>query len=116
MTAAASAVVVVERRQVERAHDDPLVRDAEPHAVGQLVLGEHGPEGLGQCLRIGDFAVTQDAGPKRGDGPPLDEDGAVVVDLGGRDVAGVELEPDDGGGALLSLEHGPDIGSRAATA
>jgi hypothetical protein len=27
------------------------------------------------------------------------------VNLGGGDVAGVEVEPDDGGGALLLLEH-----------
>ena len=34
--------------EVERAHDDPLVGDAEPHALGQLVLGEERLERLGE--------------------------------------------------------------------
>ena len=59
---------VVERRQVERAHDDALVGDAEAHALGQLVLGEERLERLGERDGVGDLAVAQDAGPKLGDG------------------------------------------------
>ena len=101
-------------RQVQRARDDPLVGDAEPHAAGQLVLGEERPQLLGQRLRVGDFAVTQDArAAARTTAPRVSETEPFAVGDGGGDVAGVELEPDDGGWGLLSPEHEPVIGRRA---
>ncbi len=99
------ALRVLDHRQVERAHHDALVGDAQPHAAGKVVGVEELAQRLGQGDRIGRLAVAQDAGPQRGDRALLDGHAAVDVNLGGGDVAGVEIEPDDGGGALLLLEH-----------
>ena len=52
---------VVDRRKVERAHDDALVGDAQAHAARQVVLGEQRLERLGEGLRVGDLAVPDDA-------------------------------------------------------
>ena len=84
--------VVEHGGEVERAHDDPLVGDAETHALGQLVLGEERLERLRERDRIGDLAVAHDAGPELGDRAAGQGEGAVDADLGGGEVAGVELE------------------------
>ena len=99
------ALRVLDHRQVERAHDDPLVGDAQAHAAGKVVGVEELAQRLGQGGRVGGLAVAQDAGPQRDDRALLDGHAAVGVNFGGGDVAGVEVEPDDGGGALLLLEH-----------
>ena len=106
---------VVDRRKVERAHDDALVGDAQAHAARQVVLGEQRLERLGEGLRVGDLAVADDARAQMRDRAAGDGDRAVDAHLGGGDVARVELEPDDGGllGGTVSLEHGSDIGTRA---
>ena len=100
-------------RQLQRARDDALVGDAEAHAVGQLVFGEERPQLLGQLHRVGGIAVTEDARGQLGHGSTRERNGAVRAGDGGGDVAGVELEPDDGGWGLLSPEHVPVIGRRA---
>ena len=64
---------------------------------GKLVLGEERLERLGQGGDVGDLAVAQDARAQSGDGAALERQRAVDGDLGGGDVAGVELEADDGG-------------------
>ena len=81
--------------------------------LGQVVLGEERLDGLGERDRIGDLAVAHDAGPELGDRAAGQGEGAVDGDLGGSDVAGVELEPDDAGllGTLLLTEHEGCIGS-----
>ena len=115
MTAAASAFSSSSvGLEVERAHDDALMRDAEAHGLGKLVLGEERLDGLGEGDRIGDLAVAHDAGPELGDRAAGQGEGAVDGDLGGSDVAGVELEPDDAGllGTLLLTEHEGCIGRR----
>ena len=61
---------------------------------------------LGESDRIGDLAVAHDAGPELGDGAAGQGDGAVDADLGGGEVAGVELEADDAGlGGTLLLRN-----------
>ena len=114
-TAAASAFgSSTTTREVERADDDALVGDAEPHALGQLVLGEERLQRLGQGDGIGDLAVAHDAGPKLGDRAAGQGDGAIDADLGGGEMAGVELEADDAGlGGTLLAEHVQCIGIRA---
>ena len=105
-------LLVLERRQVERADDDPLVGDPEPDPVRELVLGEEGLQRLRQRGDVGDLAVAQDAGAEGSDGAALERQRPVDGDLGGGDVAGIEVEADDrglGGGTLL--EHVGDIGS-----
>ena len=89
-------LVVGEHRQVERAHDDALVRDAEAHARAEVVLGEERAQLVGERGRVRDLAVTQDAGRSCGHGALLDRELAVDVDLGGGEVARIELETDDG--------------------
>ena len=108
-------LLVLERRQVERAHDDPLVGDAQAHARGKPVLGEERLQRLRESGDVGDLAVAQDAGAKGGDGAALERHRAVGGDLGRGDVAGIEVEADDrglGGGALL--EHVRGIGREVA--
>ena len=115
MTAAASAFgSSSDDVEIERAHDDALMRDAEAHALRELVLGEERLDGLRERDRVGDLAVAHDAGPELGDRAAGQGEGAVDADLGGGDVAGVELEPDDAGlgGTLLLAEHGRRIGIR----
>ena len=110
---AASRTAAVERLrvvdddgQVERAHDDPLVGDAQAHALGQVVLGEERLDRLGQSDRVGDLAVAHDTGPELSDSSAGQGDGAINGDLGGGEVTGVELEADDAGlGGTLLAEH-----------
>ena len=106
-------LLVLQRRQVERADDDPLVGDTEAHALRDAVLVEERLQRLRQGGDVGDLAVAQDAGAKGGHGATLERHRTVDGDLGGGDVAGIEVEADDrglGGGALL--EHVRDIGGR----
>ena len=57
-------------------------------------------------------------GRELGDRAAGQGEGAVDADLGGGDVAGVELEPDDAGlrGTLLLAEHRRHIGNAASPA
>ena len=113
LTAAASAFgSSSDDVEVERADDDPLVRDAEADARWELVLGEERLDGLRESDRVGDLAVAHDAGPELGDRAAGQGEGAVDADFGGGDVAGVELEPDDAGlgGTLFLRNTGRPIG------
>ena len=62
---------------------------------------------------VDDLAVADDAGSQLGDRAAGQGDVAVDGHLGGGEMAGVELEPDDAGllGGTLLAEHGPWIGS-----
>ncbi len=98
---------VVDRRQVERAHDDPLVGDAEPDAARQLVLGEERAQLVAEGDRIDDLAVAQDARTEVRDSAARHRDRAVDVHFRSRDVAGIQVEADGDVGVLaLLLEHG----------
>ena len=83
--------------------------------LGELVLGEERLDGLRERDRVGDLAVAHDAGPELGDRAAGQGEGAVDADLGGSDVAGVELEPDDAGllGNASSYGARGCIGTRA---
>ena len=103
--------------EVERADDDALMGDAQAHALGKLVLGEERLQRFGECDRIGDLAVTHDAGPKLGDSAAGQGDGAIGAHLGGGHMAGVELEADHtGGSGTLLAEHVLCIGIPRAPA
>jgi hypothetical protein len=90
-------LLVLQRRQVERADHDPLVRDAQPDAGRELVLGEERLQRVRERGDVRDLAVAQDAGAKGSDGAALERQRPVDGDLGGGDVAGIEIEADDRG-------------------
>jgi hypothetical protein len=107
-------LLVGQRRQVERAHDDALVGDAQAHAARQVVLGPEGLQRFREGGHVGDLAVPQDAGAQGGDGAAGERHRPVDGDLAGGQMARVEVEADDRGllgGALL--EHSRDIGRAA---
>ena len=65
-TTSSSILGVVDHRQVQRADDDALVRDAEPDGGGQLVVGEQLAQLLGHRHGVRDLAVSHDAGTELG--------------------------------------------------
>ena len=85
----------LERRQVQRAHDDALVGDTQPNAPAQLVGREQVAQGGGQRVDVNDLAVTHDAGRQLRAGGALDLDLAGAR-LDGGDVAWLDVEADDG--------------------
>ena len=92
---------VLDRRQAQRADDDPLVADAEPHPLGELVLGEERLQRLGEGVGVGDLALVEGARRRAGSiaaGDHLRR--AVDRDLGRGDAAGLDVETDDGAGLL----------------
>jgi hypothetical protein len=82
-------LLIVDLRQVELTHDDLLVRDAEAHALRELVLLEEFLEGVAQSGDVGDFTVADDA---RGE---LDADCAldpVRVRLDGGEEGAIQVQ------------------------
>ena len=60
-------LLVLDERQVERAHDDALVGDADAHAGAEVVVGEQGAQRLAERGGVDDLAVAQDAGTQMRD-------------------------------------------------
>ena len=58
---------VLDRGQAQRADDDALVADPEPHPLGELVLGEERLQRLGEALRVDDLALVEGAWLQRAD-------------------------------------------------
>ena len=84
---------VLDRRQPQRADDDPLVADPEPHLLGELVLGEERLQRLGEACprrrprpRGRRRARAARSPPRRSARMPL------TVDLGRGDAAGLDVE------------------------
>ena len=80
--------------ELEVADHDALIGDPEAHAARQVVVGEEGLERLGEALDVGDLAVAHDAGVERAGGRTLDRHRAVDADLGGGEIAGLDVESD----------------------
>ena len=85
---------VLDRRQAQGAHDDALVGDAEPHPLGELVLGEEAAQRLGDGVGVGDLAVVEGLGRQRRGRGGGDAGRAVDLHFGRGDAAGLDLEPD----------------------
>ena len=85
---------VVDRRQPQGAHDDPLVGDSEADPAAQPVLREDRAQLRRQHLRVGHLAVVEDLGRQRSDRGGGEPRAAVGADLGCGDAAGLDLEPD----------------------
>ena len=112
-TADVELLRVLDRRQPQRPHDDALVGDAEPDPVGELVLGEERAQRLGDRVGVGDLAVVEGPGGKRGDRrSPRGARTPLVHDLGRGDAAGLDLEADQRRRPcfLLSCKHRSDPG------
>ena len=84
----------LERRQIERAHDDALVGDAQADALAELVGGEQVAQRRRESLDVDDLAVADDAGGQLGARGALDRY-VAGPGLDGGDVAGFDVEADD---------------------
>ena len=87
---------ILDPSHLERAHADPVVGDAEPHAaLRQLVLGEERLERDGESLGVAQLAVDDDA-VVEGGARRLEELGNLAVThQGGRDLGATDLESDE---------------------
>ena len=86
---------VLDRRQAHGADDDPLVADAEPDLLGELVRGEESLSAAASAVGVGDLALVEDAGRQRRDRrSPISLGEPLSADLGRGDAAGLDLEPD----------------------
>ena len=83
---------VVDARQLDHADDDLLVRDAEPDALRKTGLLDEALEHLGEPVAVHDLTVTDEAGGQLEAGAAHD---ATGVDLGGCEVATVDIETDN---------------------
>ena len=93
---------VLDRRQTQRADDDALVADPEPHPLGELVSGEERLQRVGEPIGIEHLALVEDPGVERLDRRGGDLRGAVgAAHLGRGDAARLDLEADDAAGLLL---------------
>jgi hypothetical protein len=88
---------VLDRREVDGAHDDALVGHAEPDALGELVVAEEAAQRGGVAFDVGDLAVADHARLERRGGRALDHEGAAGgagFDRGHQ--AGLDVEAHDG--------------------
>ncbi len=95
-------LLVPDSVDLEDAHADPVVRDAEPNAaLRKLVELEEALERVAQRIRVADLARDDEAGLERLT-ERVDQLGrAVVDDVCGCDLGGADLEADELLGALL---------------
>ena len=105
---------VGQRRKIERAHDDPLVRDADADALAELVLGEQHAQRGGERLDIDHLAFANDARRERHGGGALDCH-AAGARLYGVHISGFDVESDNGFPCVIS--HGaPECNRRMCEA
>ena len=76
-TAASISARVLDRGQAQGADDDALVADAEPHLLGELVLGEESLQRAGEAVGVEHLAFVECAGLQRLDRRCRDPRGAV---------------------------------------
>ena len=63
-------LVVVDRRQLQDTQRDLLAGDAEPDALGQVVLLEEGLDAVGEPVDVDDLALVEEAGAEGLGGGP----------------------------------------------
>ena len=66
-TAVSSSVASSITRQLDRAHGDALVGDADAHVARELLLGEQVLDRLAEAPRVVDLALADDARRERRD-------------------------------------------------
>jgi hypothetical protein len=85
---------VVDLRQSQGSHRDPLIGDAEAYVLRELVLGKQLLQGLAQGAGIGHLALTEHAGPQRDDAEAGHLGATVALDLAGGNAPGLDIETD----------------------
>ena len=83
-----------DRGQLDLAHHDALVGDADPHPAVETAAFEQVRQRLAEGRHVADLAVTHQARRDRPAGCPLDDDVAVEPALHGNQLPGLDLEPD----------------------
>ena len=92
-----------DRRRVDDAHDDLLVRHPDANALAEaLVRAEQAPQRLGKRFGVVDFTVADDARLEWRECRPLDRDAAVDGHLGGGDATWIDVKADE---VLVTLGH-----------
>jgi hypothetical protein len=102
---------VLEVGQVDDAHDDLLVGQADADALVEALVGPvERAQCVGETVDVGDLAVADDPRLERHDADVLHAHPAVDGNGGGHDAGGVDVEPDEGLGALGHGEGAPAVG------
>ncbi len=86
-------LLVLDARELDHAHDDLLVRHAEPDVLGEPGLGDEVLERLGQTVAVHDLAVGA-RGPS-GSSRLAPRTTRPAIDLGSGEIAAVDVETDD---------------------
>ena len=97
-------LVIAQGRQIERAHDDPLICHPETNATAKLVLGEQRAEHVSERVHVHDLALADHAGRERGRRGTLDSN-LTRTPLYGGDVARFDVKPYDGLRRGVSHDH-----------
>ena len=86
-------LLVVDRRQLEHAESDLLAGDAEPDALGQVVLLEEGLDAVGEPVDVDDLTLVEEAGAEGLGGRPHERGLSIAAEFGGGEEAGLDVEP-----------------------
>ena len=105
-------LVVRERREVERPHDDSLVGHPDADAFAELVLREHLAQHAGQSFDVDDLAVPDHAGSEGNDSASIHSN-LTGARLDGCHVAGLDVETYDG--LTWRVSHEPRSSDRPMT-
>ena len=85
-------LLVVDRRQLEHAERDLLAGDAEPDALGQVVLLEEGLDAVGEPVDVDDLTLVEEAGAEGLGRRPQERGRSTAAEFGGGEEAGLDVE------------------------
>ena len=86
-------LLAVDDRQLQHPQRDLLAGDAEPDALGQIVLAEEGTYAVGQAVDVDDLALVEEAGAERLGRRAHELRRAAAGELRSRQEAGLDVEP-----------------------
>src|SRR6185369_5827608 len=86
---------ILDRGEPQGADDDPLVADAKPDLLRELVGVEERLEGRRQRIGVDDLTLAEGARGQRLDGSSSDRNRAVDAQFSRGDAAGLDVEADD---------------------
>jgi hypothetical protein len=88
-------LVVFDRRQLQDPQRDLLARDPEADALRQVVLLEEGLHAVGEPVDVDDLPLVEEARAEALRRGPHQLRLPVAAELGGRQEAGLDVEPND---------------------